>query len=195
MVVGNVEAQSSTGGSGPCVSIMDGPYPDRMRLGLPEWTVLAVTSERPVHGFAVAALTAPDGELGRVWQVARPLVYRAIGRLEEAELISAGAVEAAGGPPRTLYSATDQGGAQVRAWLDAPVPHIRDLRSEFLLKLAIHHRQGSDPAGLVAAQRAVLVPIVDALTEEQAGADAFDRVLVTWRRASARAAIEFLDEL
>ncbi len=166
-----------------------------MRLGLPEWTVLSVTSERPVHGFAVAALTAPDGELGRVWQVARPLVYRAIGRLEESELITADSVEAAGGPPRTLYAATDQGRRQVHAWLNAPVPHIRDLRSEFLLKLAIHHRQGTDPAVLIAAQRSMLVPIVDALVEEQAGADAFDRVLVAWRRASAQAALTFLDEL
>ena len=166
-----------------------------MRLGLPEWTVLAVTSERPVHGFAVAALTAPDGELGRVWQVPRPLVYRAIGRLEESELISADSVEAAGGPPRTLYAATGPGVQQVRAWLSAPVPHIRDLRSEFLLKLAIHHRQGTDPAELIAGQRRTLVPIVDALVEEQAGADAFDRVLVAWRRASAQAALTFLDEL
>ena len=166
-----------------------------MRLGLPEWTVLAVTGERPVHGFAVAALTAPDGELGRVWQVPRPLVYRAIGRLEESELISADSVEAAGGPPRTLYAITDLGRRQVGTWLSAPVPHIRDLRSEFLLKLALHHRQGTDPAELIAAQRRTLVPIVDALVEEQAGADAFDRVLVGWRRASAQAALTFLDEL
>ncbi len=166
-----------------------------MRPGLPEWTVLAVTCERPVHGFAVAALTAPDGELGRVWQVPRPLVYRAIGRLQESDLISAGAVEAAGGPPRTLYAATELGRQQVRAWLDAPVPHVRDLRSEFLLKLAIHHRQGTDPADLIGAQRRTLVPIVAALDEEQAGADDFDRVLIAWRRASAQAAVAFLDEL
>lgn len=166
-----------------------------MRPGLPEWTVLAVTTERPVHGFAVAALTAADGELGRVWQIPRPIVYRAIGRLQESALITAEAVEAAGGPPRTLYAATTPGRHQVRAWLDAPVPHIREMRSEFLLKLAIHHRQGSDPAPLVEGQRAVLGTIVTALDTELAGVDAFDRVLVAWRHASARAALEFLDEL
>ena len=166
-----------------------------MRPGLPEWTVLALTCERPVHGFAVAALTAADGELGRVWQIPRPIVYRAIGRLEEAALISAEAVEAAGGPPRTLYAATPAGREQVRAWLSAPVPHVRELRSEFLLKLAIHHRQGTDPAPLVERQRAVLEPIVAALALERADADEFDGVLVAWRQASARAAVEFLDAL
>lgn len=166
-----------------------------MRPGLPEWTVLAVTTERPVHGFAVAALTAAEGELGRVWQIPRPIVYRAIGRLEESALITAEAVEAAGGPPRTLYTATAQGREYVRGWMSEPVPHIRDMRSEFLLKLAIHHRQGSDPGPLVERQRAVLGPIVTALEAELAGMDAFDRVLVAWRHASARAAVEFLDEL
>ena len=166
-----------------------------MRPGLPEWTVLAVTTERPVHGVAVAALTAAEGELGRVWQIPRPIVYRAIGRLEESALITAEAVEAAGGPPRTLYAATNQGREYVRGWLSEPVPHIRDMRSELLLKLAILHRQGGDPGPLVERQRAVLGPIVTALEAELAGVDGFDRALVAWRYASARAALDFLDEL
>src|SRR6185312_774794 len=38
-------------------------------LSLPEWTVLAVVNEHPTHGFAIAQLTAPQGELGRIWQI------------------------------------------------------------------------------------------------------------------------------
>lgn len=157
--------------------------------------MLAVTGERPVHGFAVAALTASDGELGRVWQIPRPVVYRAIGRLVDAGLITAEAVETGGGPPRTLYASTPEGRELVDAWLVAPVPHVRDLRSEFLLKLAILHRRGDDPAPLVAAQRRALEPIVAALRDEYAGADDFDRTLVAWRRVSAEAALAFLDEV
>ncbi|MFP5019336.1 PadR family transcriptional regulator [Pseudonocardia phyllosphaerae] len=165
------------------------------RLGLAEWTVLALTAERPVHGFAIAALTASDGEIGRVWQIPRPVVYRAIGRLVEAGLITAGAVETGGGPPRTLYAATGQGDELATEWLLTPVAHVRDLRSEFLLKLAVLHRRGTDPSPLVAGQRAVLEPIVAALRVEQDGADEFDRALVAWRRTSAEAALTFLDEL
>jgi len=175
------------------------------RLGLAEWTVLAVAGERPVHGFAIAALTAADGHLGRVWQIPRPVVYRAIGRLVDAGLITAEAVETGGGPPRTLYTSTDAGREHVETWLSAPVPHVRDLRSEFLLKLAVLHRRGDDPAPLVAAQRRELEPIVDALRSEQdgmqrdgagkGGADDFDRMLIAWRRVSAEAALAFLDEM
>lgn len=165
------------------------------RLGLAERTVLAVACERPVHGFAIAALTASDGELGRVWQIPRPVVYRAIGRLVDVGLITAEAVETGGGPPRTLYASTGAGREHVDAWLDAPVPHVRDLRSEFLLKLAVLHRRGADPGPLVSAQRRQLEPIVAALRAEQDGADDFDRMLLAWRRVSAEAALAFLDEL
>ncbi|MEQ3552084.1 PadR family transcriptional regulator [Pseudonocardia nematodicida] len=165
------------------------------RIGLAEWVVLAVAAERPVHGFAIAALTASDGALGRVWQIPRPVVYRAIGRLVDAGLLSAEAVETGGGPPRTLYASTGEGAERVACWLTAPVPHVRDLRSEFLLKLAVLHRRGVGPAELVAAQRRALQPIVAALRLEQDGADDFDRTLVAWRRVSAEAALSFLDEI
>ena len=90
----------------------------------------------------------------------------------------------------------------VEVWLNTPVPHVRDLRSEFLLKLAVLHRHGRDATALVDAQRRELAPIVAALRAEQDragragdGADEFDRMLAAWRRTSAEAALAFLDEL
>jgi DNA-binding PadR family transcriptional regulator len=62
-------------------------------LSLPEWTVLVVLSQQPAHGFAVAQLTTPCGEFGRVWQIPRPVIYRAIGRLAETGLIRPQSVE------------------------------------------------------------------------------------------------------
>ena len=66
-------------------------------LSLPEWTVLAVVSEGPTHGFAIAQLTAPGGELGRIWHIPRPVIYRSIGRLLELALL-----DRAGGDPTGL---------------------------------------------------------------------------------------------
>jgi DNA-binding PadR family transcriptional regulator len=166
-----------------------------MHLGLAERAVLAVLDERPAHGFAVAALTAKDGELGRVWHIPRPVVYRALGRLAEAGLVDAGDAESGPGPQRTPYSVTPQGRAQARRWLAAPVRHVRDLRSEFLLKLALLDRRGADPAELVAGQRATLVPIAAALATERAASAGFDDVLLAWRESTTQAAIAFLDAI
>jgi MFS family permease len=164
-------------------------------MGLPEWTVLAVMSQQPTHGFAVALLTTPDGELGRVWQIPRPVIYRAIGRLAEASLIAPRGTEPGQGPQRTIYAATDEGRRAVGAWLDTPVEHVRDIRSHFLLKLALLHRQGADPASLIRRQREVLAPIATAVDAETPRDEGFDTTLLAWRRANAAAAIAFLDDI
>ena len=119
-------------------------------LSLAELTVLALLAERPAHGFAIARLTAPGSELGRIWQIPRPVVYRAMGRLAEAGLIAPGAVEAGRGPQRTLYAVTPAGRQTVARWLAEPVHHVREVRSHLLLKLALLDRAGQDPAGLLA---------------------------------------------
>lgn len=166
-----------------------------MRWGLPEWTVLAVLREEPRHGFAIAALTADGGELGRVWQVPRPLVYRALGRLEEAALVTPTVVESGPGPQRTLYAATPEGRAAVEGWLREPVEHVREIRSLLLMKLALLDRAGADPRELLRRQREVLEPIADAMAAECERHEGFDAVLAAWRHSTAAAALTFLDEI
>jgi len=164
-------------------------------MALAEWTVLVLLSQRPAHGFAVSQLTAPGGELGRIWRIPRPVVYRAIGRLVEADLITPASVEPGLGPQRTIYTVTAGGHEAAEQWLSTPVEHVRDIRSHLLIKLALLHRAGRDPVGLLTRQRAVLDPIARAVQAQQPGLDGFDAILLAWRRATAAAAIGFLDEI
>jgi DNA-binding PadR family transcriptional regulator len=169
---------------------------DSARLSLAEYVVLAVIDEHPKHGFAVASLTAADGELGRVWQIPRPVIYRSLARLEAERLVKPGAVESGSGPRRQIFKATPRGHRAVRRWLDAPVEHVRDMRSHLLMKLALFDRRGENPADLLRRQRETLVPIVTAFEPGRTGdAAGFDATLVAWRRASALAALAFLDEV
>jgi len=62
-------------------------------LSLAEWTVLALISEAPTHGFAISQLTRAGGELGWIWHIHRPVIYRSIGRLEEDQLVAPETVE------------------------------------------------------------------------------------------------------
>jgi DNA-binding PadR family transcriptional regulator len=164
-------------------------------MSLAEWLVLAILSQQPTHGFAVAQLTAADGALGRVWQIPKAVVYRAIGRLLDAGLIATDGTQPGLGPQRTVYTATDDGRGAADGWLHAPVEHVRELRSELLLKLALLDRAGEDPAALLHAQRAILEPIVAAIESRRAHSEGFDATLLAWRRANAVAALEFLDAI
>ena len=167
--------------------------PSLPEMSLPEWLVLAILSHQHAHGFAVAQLTASGGELGRVWQIPKAVVYRAIGRLLDARLIVPEGTEPGLGPQRTVYAATDDGLAAAQRWLHKPVEHVRQIRSELLLKLALLDRVGEDPADLLTAQRAVLEPLADAIESRRSGSQGFDATLLAWRRATAIAALEFID--
>jgi DNA-binding PadR family transcriptional regulator len=171
---------------------MTGTLPE---MSLPEWLVLTIVSQQPTHGFAVAQLTAPGGDLGRVWQVPKAVVYRAIGRLLDAGLIAAEGTEPGQGPQRTVYSATPDGRAASARWLHAPVEHIRQIRSELLLKLALLDRADENPAPLLQAQRTVLEPLVSAIEARRTRSSGFDATLLAWRRANATAALDFLDTI
>ena len=162
-------------------------------LSLPEWLVLAILGQQPMHGFAVAQLTAAGGELGRVWQIPKAVIYRAIGRLLAAGLIRPEFREPGMGPQRTVYTATPAGREAAQRWLHTPVAHVRDIRSHLLLKLALLDRAGEDPADLLRRQREVLEPITRAIEATPAPGGGFDATLLAWRRATAVAALEFLD--
>jgi DNA-binding PadR family transcriptional regulator len=164
-------------------------------LSLAEWVVLAVVGERPTHGFPIAQLTADSGDLGRVWHVPRPVVYRSLTRLANAGLIGENGNESGRGPQRTIYAITPAGREAVRCWLETPVEHVRDVRSHLLMKLALLYRAGADPAGLLQRQRDVLAPIALAMAAERPATAGFEATLVAWRRASAAAAISFLADV
>jgi PadR family transcriptional regulator AphA len=161
-----------------------------------EWASLALLSEQPAHGFAIARALAPDGEIGRVWSCSRPLAYRALGVLTEAGLIEERGLEASrAGPRRTVLGATRSGRREIDRWLREPAAHVRDLRSDLMLKLLFLSRSGADASELLVRQRTALQPVVEGLDDAARRADGFDRVLYLWRLESARAALRFVDDL
>jgi PadR family transcriptional regulator AphA len=161
-------------------------------LSLNDWAVLGVVAEAPKHGWAVTRELRADGAIGRVWTVSRPVVYRSVTTLLARGLIrESGSAPSERGPQRTMLRATPKGRAHLQRWLDSTVEHIRDLRGEFLLKLALLDRAGKPTGALVARQLDRLAPIMEALAERPS-LEGFDLVLWRWRRESARAAERFL---
>jgi DNA-binding PadR family transcriptional regulator len=173
---------------------MDGTrLPD---LSLTEWAVLALVAEQPTHGFAISKVLAPDGDLGRIWTVPRPLVYRALSVLDVRHLVEPLGEEAGDrGPTRTRIRATRAGKSAVDRWLRTPVPHVRELRTHLLLHLRLLDRKGVDVHPLAAAQLEQLTPIIESLKDQTACSSGFDRLLASWRYESARAAARVLEGL
>ena len=168
--------------------------PGPVRLSFVENLVLALIVEGPTHGFAVARDLGRDGALGRVYEVPRPLVYRAVDRLVETGMVRPRRVEAGDhGPPRTVVIATSSGPRAAQRWLKTPAEQVRDVRTELLAKLALLHGTGKDAAPLLHAQRLVLTPIVAALAEQCEMPEGFNKTVALWRYETALAALRFVE--
>ena len=168
----------------------------REDLSAGEWAVLGLLAEGPSHGFAIARAMAPDGEVGKVWSVRRPLVYRAIETLTGMGLVrAAGTVASTSGPQRTVLQATPAGKRALTRWLRQPVDHVRDARSLLMLKLLFLTRREADLAPLLTAQRTLFAGLAERLEQSADAAEDFDRALVLWRLESTTAAVRFVEAM
>jgi len=159
--------------------------PDR---SLADQVCLTLVVQGASHGWAVGSLLARGAEVGRVWSLSRPLTYRALeGLAVDGFVVHAGTVPG-GGRPRTLLRGTAKGRRASAAWLRTPVEHVRDVRTELLVKLVLLERAGDDPSALLAAQREVFEPLFAALDTPEV-----DDVVELWRRETARSVRRFLD--
>jgi len=168
--------------------------PPRSEPSLVEWACLGLLCEEARHGWAVAQALAPDGEIGRVFSSTRPLVYRALQQLRETGLSDVrGTAPSNAGPSRTTLGATRRGRAAFTRWRTEPVEHVRDLRSDLMLKLLFLDRADIDPGPLLREQASALVKVERALERSVPSSEGFDRTLALWRLSIARGALSFVD--
>ncbi len=168
--------------------------PGRPALAEPsfaEHVCLVLATQGVAHGWGLGSVLAPDGEIGRIWSLTRPLTYRAIDGLVDKGLVTRRGRSAGHGRDRVIIAPTAAGRRTATRWLDAPVQHLRDVRTELLVKLALRDRAGLDNESLLSTQQELFEPVIGALTSTPGSED---DMVDLWRRESARAVRRFLDQ-
>ena len=150
---------------------------------------LVLISQGVGHGYDVARHFATDGSLGAVLTHSRPVVYRAIKQLESMGLITSSEAVGVRGQLKWTLACTATGRRTAREWLTSPVTNLRDMRSEFFVRLLLMQRAGEDTRDFVSAQRIALEPRTTSLL-----ANPNRDPVSLWRREQARAVLRFLDE-
>lgn len=162
--------------------------PNDLLLG--EWACLGLLCQQPAHGFAVAARLKPHTDIGRVWSMSRALTYRALEQLEVRHLIEkVGEERGIAGGNRTVFAPTAHGRAEFRRWVRRPVEHLRDLRSELLLKILLGQVNDIDMSESLTAQHDRITAFIAELDLDGEPRD----VVQLWRRESAAGALRFLE--
>lgn len=161
-----------------------------------EWACLACVAHEPAHGFGVAARMAPDGDVGRVVALSRPLTYRALDQLQGRGLVEVvGEERGRTGGVRTVFGPTAAGRALLDAWLAAPVADVGSTPEVLVLKVVAGDLLGRGRAALVDAQRAALLgSAAEAAPASGTRSDVVDPV-AAWQQESAAAVRRFLDRL
>ena len=94
-----------------------------------------------------------------------------------------------------MIEVTAEGREKVRDWLVDPVEHVRDARSELMLKLLFLDRRGLAPDALLGAQRERFREQERQLRGVLDESDGFSRTLALWRVENTAAAVRFVDAL
>ncbi len=161
--------------------------PDELTLA--QGTCLALVAAGHRHGWALVRELAPEGGIGRIWSLSRPLTYRAVDQLVGLGLLARSGTEAGDGPARALLAVTRAGRRRARDWVMTPVRHLRDTRTEMLVKLELCARLELDQAELLRAQRDALAPIIAAIRTRPP-----EDLTDLWRAESSASIERFLEE-
>ena len=152
--------------------------------------VLALIVAQPRHGWAIQKDLAKDGAIGRMWSLSRQLTYKAIDSLVDDGLVTRSAPIDGHGGDKVVLSPTAKGRKTSQTWLDAPVTHLRDVRTELLVKLSIREQMGLDNGQFIAQQINTFEPLIASITKNR-GTSVEDK----WRRENAKAVSRFLHQL
>ncbi|HMA33790.1 MAG TPA: PadR family transcriptional regulator [Chloroflexia bacterium] len=164
------------------------------------YALLGLLAGGSAHGYDLHRPFARGGALADVCRLPLNQHYALLKQLQRRGLAAATGVETSGAaPPRRRLAITPAGQAALTTWLATPVPHTRDVRLEFLLKLYFAGRLA--PAQrwpLLEAQIGLTRALITRLEREAAALSSqapgeFHRLVVDMRLRQNRAVLAWLE--
>jgi len=152
--------------------------------------VLSLVVHTPRHGWAIHEQLSPSGDIGHAWTLSRQLVYRAIDTLVEDGLVKRATPKDGGGADKVVISPTAAGKRTAMKWLDSPVTHLRDVRTELVLKVMLREKMKLPLASFLTAQHEIFDPLIASINK-----DASASPVNLWRKESANAVKRYLSRL
>lgn len=152
--------------------------------------VLALVVHTPRHGWAIHEELSPSGDIGHAWTLSRQLVYRAIDTLVEDGLVKRAMPKDGGGGDKVIISPTAAGKRTAMQWLDSPVTHLRDVRTELVLKVMLREKIELPLDSFLEAQHVIFDPLIASINKDDSGSP-----VNLWRKESANAVKRYLTRL
>ncbi|MFI8187447.1 PadR family transcriptional regulator [Streptomyces sp. NPDC085946] len=133
--------------------------------------LLGLLASGPSHGYDLKR--RHDERFPQARPLAYGQVYTTLQRLVRDGLARVEGTDSDGGPERTVYRATDEGGRELARWARETAPPAPFVTNEIFAKVVVAILSGGDPAAYLRAQRAAHMARMRELTAVKAapGAD------------------------
>lgn len=164
------------------------------------YALLGLLAEGPAHGYDLHRSFAAGTPLADIYRLEINQLYALLKKLDELGLVEQTGLAPVGHtPPRRYFSITPGGRETLTAWLREPVPHTREVRLEFLVKLYFAARRGpADAHDLLAAQLRLTRQMAGSLEEQRVRAPFaltdFRRLVLDLRIKQNQAVLNWLEE-
>jgi PadR family transcriptional regulator AphA len=110
----------------------------------PEWALLGLLTQKPMHGYELYRHFTDPSALGQVWHLGLSQMYKLLKELEGQGYLEATLEEQENYPDRKVYHLTSSGRAAFLQWMEEPIRNTRLIRVEFLAKLFLAQLLGSE---------------------------------------------------
>lgn len=97
-----------------------------------DYPVLGILFGGRIHGYEMCRRL--EEGIGSVWRLKKSQIYGILAKLEREGLVIHERVGQDNLPAKNIFSVTTEGREVFQEWLDQPVYHIRNMRTEFLAK-------------------------------------------------------------
>ncbi len=137
--------------------------PDRSAT---EYALLGLLFGGPSHGYDLTRHFAPGSSLGKICRLEMSLLYGILKKLERDKMILGREEIVSPNKTRRVVELTEAGRKEFEEWLSSPVPHTREVRLGFLVKLFFARQRSQEFAFQLLDQqlevtRNLLVQLVD----------------------------------
>jgi DNA-binding PadR family transcriptional regulator len=174
---------------------------ERERHEAAEYALLGLLRDGPCHGYRLAAAFASDGWLAPILRLKMSQMYAYLHKLERQEWLQAHDEASGATHPRHVFAITPAGEDAFDRWLVDPVRATRDVRLDFLVKLAFAvDRNPSLAIELVTRQREAIGARLALLRQQRTAGDAANplsprRLALDHRLRQTEATLAWLSEL
>jgi len=110
----------------------------------PEWALLGLLTQKPMHGYELHRYFSAPSALGQVWYLGLSQMYKLLKELERQGYVEVAVELQENYPARKVYHITLSGRAAFLQWMEKPVSNTRLIRVEFLAKLFLAQLLGSE---------------------------------------------------